>query len=156
MKRIYVIVAVAFFVAVAGAHVITPAPGATVSMPTNRPGNASSVVAVGRSADAGPATRAMAIAQTKPPVPLLLPSRPPVIAKTAAAVDPADDPSQAAIPEDAAPRNESFAKTAIEQDGYKGVRGLAKGSDGLWHGRALRGMTEVAVSVDPSGNVSAQ
>jgi hypothetical protein len=153
MKRLYVIVAVAFFGAVAGAHMITPAPGATASMPASHPGKVSPVIVAGQASDAAPA--ASAASRTRPPVPLLLPSRPPVISK-AVAVDPVSDPSQAAIPEDAAPQNESFAKTAIEQDGYKGVRGLVRGSDGLWHGRALRGATEVAVSVDPSGNVSAQ
>jgi hypothetical protein len=48
------------------------------------------------------------------------------------------------------------AKQAIEFDGYKGVRNLAKGADGLWHGRALRGRTEVGVRVDAGGNVSAE
>lgn len=48
------------------------------------------------------------------------------------------------------------AKKAIERDGYKDVRGLAKGSDGLWHGEAMRGNTHVQVTVDRSGRVSAQ
>jgi len=48
------------------------------------------------------------------------------------------------------------AKKAIERDGYKDVRGLAKGSDGLWHGQAMRGDTQVQVTVDRSGRVSAQ
>lgn len=129
-------------------------------MPASRPGKASSVVVASRAPDAAPAVSA--ISQKRPPVPLFLPSRPPLIAKAVAAVDlvsdpsPASNTSQAATTEDAKPQNASFAKTAIEQDGYKGVKGLAKGNDGLWRGRALRGVTEVAVSVDPSGNVSAQ
>lgn len=161
MKRLYVVLAVAFFGAVAGAHLITPAPGATVSMPASRPGKATLVVVASRAPDAAPAVSA--VLQTRPPVPLFLPSRPSLIAKASAAVGLVSDPSpasdtsqQAATTEDAKPQNASFAKTAIEQDGYKGVKGLAKGSDGLWRGRALRGVTEVAVSVDPSGNVSAQ
>jgi hypothetical protein len=48
------------------------------------------------------------------------------------------------------------AKKAIERDGYKDVQGLAKGSDGLWHGQAVRGSTHVQVTVDRSGRVSAQ
>ena len=48
------------------------------------------------------------------------------------------------------------AKKAIERDGYKDVRGLAKGSDGLWHGQAMRGNIQVQVTVDRSGRVSAQ
>jgi hypothetical protein len=47
------------------------------------------------------------------------------------------------------------AKAAIELDGYKNVRGLEKGPDGTWRGRAMRGRTEIAVRVDASGSVSA-
>jgi hypothetical protein len=48
------------------------------------------------------------------------------------------------------------AKAAIELDGYKNVRALTKGPDGLWHGRAMRGRTEIAVRVDAGGSVSAE
>ncbi|SJZ45203.1 hypothetical protein SAMN02745126_01119 [Enhydrobacter aerosaccus] len=48
------------------------------------------------------------------------------------------------------------ARKAIERDGYKDVQGLAKGSDGLWHAQALRGNTQVQVTVDRAGMVSAQ
>lgn len=46
------------------------------------------------------------------------------------------------------------ARGRIEADGYKSVQGLTKGSDGLWHGQALRGTTVVPVTVDARGNVS--
>src|SRR5690242_12127573 len=49
-----------------------------------------------------------------------------------------------------------IAQKRIEADGYKSVQGLAQGPDGLWHGRALRGNTEVQVTVDRQGNVSQQ
>jgi hypothetical protein len=48
------------------------------------------------------------------------------------------------------------AQKRIEADGYKNVTGLAKGSDGLWHGTAIRGSTQVQVTVDRAGKVSAQ
>ena len=48
----------------------------------------------------------------------------------------------------------AIAKKRIEGDGYKNVQGLALGEDGLWHGRAMRGNTEVQVTVDKQGNVS--
>jgi hypothetical protein len=48
------------------------------------------------------------------------------------------------------------AQKRIEQDGYKSVQNLQKGSDGLWHGTAMRGNTPVQVTVDRSGRVSAQ
>lgn len=47
------------------------------------------------------------------------------------------------------------AKAAIELDGYKNVRALEKGPDGIWRGRAMRGRTEIAVRVDATGSVSA-
>jgi hypothetical protein len=48
------------------------------------------------------------------------------------------------------------AQKRIEQDGYKSVQNLQRGSDGLWHGTAMRGNTPVQVTVDRSGRVSTQ
>ena len=50
--------------------------------------------------------------------------------------------------------NDAAARASIELDGYKNVRGLVQTPDGVWHGRAMRGRTEIAVSVDPNGNVA--
>jgi len=47
------------------------------------------------------------------------------------------------------------AKAAIEADGYKVVRALTRGSDGVWKASALRGQFEVQLSVGPTGRVSA-
>jgi hypothetical protein len=58
-----------------------------------------------------------------------------------------------------APRLTGAAGTAqkrIEADGYKNVTGLAQGADGLWHGTAMRGNTQVQVTVDRAGKVAAQ
>jgi hypothetical protein len=61
------------------------------------------------------------------------------------------------LPADGATSGDSSrAKAAVELDGYKNVRGLEKGPDGIWRGRAMRGRTEIAIRVDDSGNVSAQ
>ena len=43
------------------------------------------------------------------------------------------------------------AQKRIEQDGYKSVQNLQRGSDGLWHGTAMRGNTSVQVTVDRTG-----
>jgi hypothetical protein len=51
--------------------------------------------------------------------------------------------------------NEARAKAAIEADGYKGVTALRKGDRGVWHAKALRGRTEVMLTVDASGSVAA-
>ncbi len=50
--------------------------------------------------------------------------------------------------------SDAMAKNSIEMDGYRNVRGLVRAPDGSWHGRAMRGRTEIAVSVDPNGSVS--
>jgi hypothetical protein len=45
------------------------------------------------------------------------------------------------------------ARQDIERAGYRDVQGLAQDSQGVWHGRALRGNTEVQLLVDQDGNV---
>ena len=45
-------------------------------------------------------------------------------------------------------------RQSIERLGYRDVRGLAEDDQGIWHGRALRGNTEVQLLVDEDGNVS--
>jgi hypothetical protein len=50
---------------------------------------------------------------------------------------------------------ENAARAAIEADGYKGVKVLRKGANGIWHASALRGKTTVMLTVDASGSVSA-
>ena len=50
---------------------------------------------------------------------------------------------------------ENAARAAIEADGYKGVKVLRKGANGVWHASALRGKTTVMLTVDASGSVSA-
>src|SRR5216684_6301320 len=54
-----------------------------------------------------------------------------------------------------APGSNSAAKR-IQADGYKNVQGLVRGTDGKWHGTAMRGSTMVGVVVDGRGNVSTQ
>jgi hypothetical protein len=50
---------------------------------------------------------------------------------------------------------ENAARAAIEADGYKGVKVLRKGANGVWHASALRGKTTVMLTVDASGSVTA-
>ena len=148
--RTFAVFSLAFGMLAAG-YLIGPAPGATRSAP---PPEA-----------AAPAPKA--------PVPTLLANRPPVPLVRShptsyfAAVDQADkstadgkpaDPAQAqtaALTTDQPSPENADAKRAIEFDGYKNVHSVVKGSDGMWHARAMRGRTEVAVRVDASGNVSA-
>ena len=70
--------------------------------------------------------------------------------------DPAREAQTAALTTDQPSGNDADARKAIEFDGYKNVHGIVKDPDGTWHARAMRGRTEIAVTVDASGNVSAQ
>ena len=56
--------------------------------------------------------------------------------------------------ESAVKAGESAAKAAIEADGYKGVKVLRQGANGLWYARAMRGSTEVPLTVNAAGHVS--
>jgi hypothetical protein len=49
---------------------------------------------------------------------------------------------------------DSAAKAAIEADGYKGVKVMHKGENGLWYAKAMRGRTEVVLTVDAAGRVT--
>ncbi len=46
------------------------------------------------------------------------------------------------------------AKAQIEASGYTDVKSLKRKDDGSWQARAMKNNTEVAVSVDPRGNVT--
>lgn len=49
----------------------------------------------------------------------------------------------------------SYAKSVIQHAGYSAVSGLARGSDGSWHAIAIKNNAKVAVTLDRSGQVSA-
>lgn len=79
---------------------------------------------------------------------------------TASSLSPDSKPAtdgiqQALLAEPNSSGDDSRAKAAVEQDGYRNVRGLVKDADGVWHGRAMRGRTEIAIRVNPDGSVSA-
>jgi hypothetical protein len=84
------------------------------------------------------------------PVPLLMKARPPIEEKTMDAAAPTPEGS-AKTPE---ATGDSAAKAAIEADGYKGVKLLRQGGNGMWFAKAMRGTTEVALTVDAGGRVS--
>jgi hypothetical protein len=157
-------------------YLFAPAPGAT-PLPA-RP------VAKALPAEAPkPVTTLVA---SRPPVPLVTPPRPTLTLATieqpsAAALPakPGDKPTVnmgtfAGNPPDANDKTQALAmqipgmqppaksgddaqaRKAIEFDGYKNVRALEKGPDGVWRGRAMRGRTEIAIRVDANGNVSAE
>jgi hypothetical protein len=50
---------------------------------------------------------------------------------------------------------EDSARAAILADGYRSVLGLVQNADGQWTARVMRGRTEIEVTVDAEGRVSA-
>lgn len=52
--------------------------------------------------------------------------------------------------------NESQARAKLKASGYSDVTGLAVGSDGMWHGRAMKGSSSTSVALDSQGNVIAR
>jgi len=77
-------------------------------------------------------------------------------AQTTPAPAPSADASVANAPTQQLAGAAATAQKRIEQDGYKNVQNVQKGDDGLWHGTAMRGNTQVQVTVDRSGHVKAK
>jgi hypothetical protein len=107
-----------------------------------------------------PTVQKVSVEARQAPVPFQLKPRPPVNLPPAAdkateakATGKPGEPSSEAAAGD--PAGEAAARAAIEADGYKGVKVLRKGVNGVWHASALRGKTTVMLRVDASGSVSA-
>jgi hypothetical protein len=64
------------------------------------------------------------------------------------------DRARAATAADASATGEDAARAAILADGYRSVRALARKADGRWTAQAMRGDTEIGVTVDAGGRVS--
>jgi hypothetical protein len=88
------------------------------------------------------------LAANQPPIPFVRGVRPPPLAVAE------DRPNEVSLPP--AGLDRAAAKAAIEADGYKGVNVLAKEAGGTWRAKAYRGATEVQVTVDGTGRVSAR
>ena len=87
----------------------------------------------------------------QPPIPLVRNGQ--ALPTTAASPDLPVSEAEAQAPDDLDLR---AAMAAIEADGYKRVTVLGKGSDGTWRAKAYRGATEVQLTVDGTGRVSAE
>jgi len=118
-------------------------PSSALPVPARRAGDSP--------APAAPSPAARTLEGRQAPVPFLLAAKPAYV--PAVAPEPAADRN--AAKEEMKDSNEGAAKAAIEADGYKGVRGLTRAGNGTWRGRALRGTTEIQVTVDAQGRVSA-
>ena len=96
-----------------------------------------------------------ALEANRPPVPLMMKPRPaveqPISPPSTQVAVAAPDLKAAGEPK--ANLGEKSAKAAVEADGYKGVRLLNKDANGNWQARAMRGSTEVSLTVDKRGGV---
>jgi hypothetical protein len=105
------------------------------------------------------AVRKASIEARQAPVPFHLKPRPPVnlppVADQATETNAAGKTDETSSDPAGDAASENAARAAIEADGYKGVKVLRKGTDGVWHASALRGSTTVMLTVDAGGSVSA-
>lgn len=133
--------------AVVGAHVVAPLPdGGTFTASAKAAAATDTAPAMARPVVDASASKPL-VEVRQAPVPLLMRERPrvlpqPVEATLAAMLSASDEGA-------------NFARSAIEADGYRRVKILTAGPDGTWRARALRGTTEVVLTVDRAGRVSA-
>ncbi len=125
--------------AVTSAHVFAPPPDGTPPRPT-----------IQAPLSAAPAKSGFEARQA--PVPLLVRERP---VRGAAVVAEASVMGAAASPTVVNEEGRHFARSAVQADGYKDVRDISAAPDGTWRARAMRGRTEVVITVDREGRVSA-
>ena len=137
---------------VAAAHALMPVPERTGALVHSTEQSRPTRIALPTHASALPARGAPSLDATRPPVPVVSSPRRSFVPANEAASTPSPSAAETTRPGTV---SEAAAKAAIEADGYKGVRALARGSDGVWKASALRGETEVQLSVGLTGRVSA-
>ena len=127
-------------------------PAGELALPVAAPRPAILLPASAAEPAAEPIVKKASVEVRQAPVPLLMKPRPAVElpAVDAAAATPA--PEVPAKTSDAA--GDGVAKSAIEADGYKGVKVLRQGANGMWYAKAMRGKTEVGLTVDAEGRVT--
>ena len=137
---------------VASAHVFMPLPERAEALARSTEQSRPPLMALPTDVSALPARSAPSLDAARPPVPVVSSHRRSFVPANEAASILSPSAADTATPSN---MSEAAAKAAIEADGYKGVRALARGSDGVWKASALRGQTEVQLSVGPTGSVSA-
>jgi hypothetical protein len=148
MKRTLITLALVAIAGTAGAQtaippVTPPAAGSgAVGAQTATPPSVSGYTVTPPAASSG--------AVTTPPV------NPPTMSTSGVNATPAMAPNTANAPALPNAAGSNGAAKRIQADGYKNVQGLTRGTDGKWHGTAMRGNTMVGVVVDGRGNVSSQ
>jgi hypothetical protein len=159
MKRAILIFAVVTAVTgVASAQILRPSaapnvpPGAKAETPP--PAKPEAVKREVAKQDSTPARITPTLVARQAPVPMHLAPRVPIAVKETPPQE--ANGTETALPETIRGISDANARAAIEADGYKRVRVISKSEDGTWRARAFRGSTEVALRVDPQGNVMAE
>ena len=137
--------------AVAAAHLMTPLPDGGPLQASAKAATVTETVSSTSRPVVEPATKPL-VEVRRAPVPLQIRERPPMVLSPAVENASATAPT-GPVPADA--ESGTFARSAIEADGYKSVRNIVPGPDGRWRARAFRGKTEVMLTVDSEGRVSA-
>ena len=148
-KHSFLVLAVMMTVAgVASAFALGPPDPAARELPMPVVAKQPAVLPVGAAPE--PAIKKASFEVRHAPVPLLMKRRPTIEQPIfdADAVGP-EVPAKASDGS-----GERAAKAAIEADGYKGVKALRQGANGLWYAKAMRGTTEVPLTVDAAGRVA--
>jgi hypothetical protein len=150
-KRSFLIIAVAMTVAgVASAFALGPQEPAARDLPMPVVAKQPAPISVAPAPAAAPVAKKASFEARRAPVPLLMKPRPTI-------EQPIFD-ADAVGPEVPAKigggSGESAAKAAIEADGYKRAKVVRQGDNGIWYAKAMRGTTEVSLTVDAGGRVS--
>lgn len=150
-KRSFLIIAVAMTVAgVASAFALGPQEPAAGDPPMPVVAKQPAAISVTPAPASAPVVKKASFEARRAPVPLLMKPRP--------TIEPPIFDADAVGPEVPAKIGDgsggSAAKAAIEADGYKGVKVLRQGANGLWYAKATRGTTEVPLTVDAAGRVA--
>lgn len=143
----FVLASTVLLAGVVGAHLLAPLPnGAPLGV------SARAATVPVRPDPVAPVPKS-AVEVRQAPVPLQMRERPPVALSPVVETASATQPNQSTGPLEV--EGGGFARSAIEADGYKAVKNITPGPDGSWRARALRGKTEVVLTVDRDGRVSA-
>jgi hypothetical protein len=149
---VFVLASAALLAAVAVAHVTAPLPDGGPFQASAKAATASDATVSSIPRSGGDTSVSKSLVEVRQaPVPLLIRERPPSILS-----QPAESAAVAVPTVVSDVEGGNFARSAIEADGYRGVKNVVAGSDGTWRARALRGKTEVVLTVDREGRVSAE
>jgi hypothetical protein len=148
-KHSFLVLAVMMTVAgVASAFALAPPEPAARELPMPVVAKQPAVLPVAAAPD--PAIKKASFEVRHAPVPLLMKPRPTI----AQPIFDADAVGLEVPVKTNVGSSEGAAKAAIEADGYKGVKALRQGANGMWYAKAMRGTAEVPLTVDAAGRVA--